>query len=169
RNDAQHRGIPRRADRRRVARGHVFRDRYQPVALDPGEAGAAAMMILADAPAIKDHSVTRLDQPMAGRDHGSGKIDARDQRKLPDDRRPPGDREAILVIDGRMLDGDGYIARHEIIFAEGHEIERLTLVGLADQNGAKLTTHETPLLAKLYRGKRFHESNGLATGWTHDL
>ena len=42
----------------------VVGHRHQPVALDAGKAGIAAMMGLADTPAIEDHFVAGLDQAM---------------------------------------------------------------------------------------------------------
>ena len=52
------------------------------------------------------------------------------KRKFADDRGLAGDREAVLVIDRRMLDGDGDVALHQIGLGQLDKGDLLAGLGL---------------------------------------
>lgn len=54
-------------------------------------------MGLAQFPAIDDHAVAGSDTRIGGLLDGTREVDARDQRKLADDLRPPADGQCVLV------------------------------------------------------------------------
>jgi hypothetical protein len=74
-------------------------------------------MGLAQPPAVGDNAVSDGDAGIRGCLDGASQIDARDQGKLANDVRAPGNGERILVVHSRVVDRDGYVSRHEILLS----------------------------------------------------
>ena len=114
RHHGEHRRIAGGADRHRLRAGHAGRQRNQPIALDPRHPAIGTVMHLTHAPAVEDHLVARLESGMAGGGHRAGQIDARDHREAPHHRQFAGDGKPVLVVDGRIVDGNVDIAVHQV-------------------------------------------------------
>jgi hypothetical protein len=79
--------------------------------------GVAFVVALAASPAVEDHGITGRKLRMRGGGHRAGEVDAGNERQA-HARKPAGQREPILVVDGRVRDAHGHIAVHEVAFAQ---------------------------------------------------
>jgi len=107
---AQHRRVAGGSDRH----GVTGRDRVgqldDPVAGNPRALRIAAVVRLAQAPAVHDHAVARGEPAIGRRLHDTRKVDAQHQREGLDDVGHPAERDAVLVVHSGPLDRDGHIA-----------------------------------------------------------
>src|SRR5262249_22306324 len=100
-----------------------------------GFLGMAAEMRLAHAPAVEHDTVARLPFGMARTLDHAGEIDPRNHREAAHDRRLPGDRKPILVVDRRPFDRDRDVAVHQVLLVEIDESDVLALLGLVNADG----------------------------------
>ena len=114
----EHRGVAGGADRHRLAGRDRRRQRNQPIALQPRPLGQAAPARLADAPAVVDDPIARRSSRMARLEHGAGAVDAGDHRPGANDRAAAGDRQAVLVVERRMLDAHRDVALRQSGFVD---------------------------------------------------
>ncbi len=94
-------------------------------------------MALTHAPAVQHHLVAGLPVAMVGTADGADQIDAGHHREFAHHRRGTGDRQAILVVQGRIIDVDGHIALGQLRLIDLGERHALLVVGLFDQDGGK--------------------------------
>ena len=100
----KHRGIAGSAERHRLA-GAEFRGQgNQPVALQSRFLRQATPMGFTHAPAVQHHLVAWLEVGVAGALDRTGQVDARHHRPLAHHRALVGDRQAVLVVEGRVID-----------------------------------------------------------------
>src|SRR5215475_10432504 len=85
---------------------------------------------------------------MGRRFHRTGKVNAGDHRKATHHRPLAGNGQAILVIEGGVLDADGYIAVHQVGFVEISKRRPGAAVRLLDHNRLEFS-HATQLLATI--------------------
>ncbi len=84
--DAEHRRVARGADGHGRLGREYFRDLYQPVTAHPRLLRKATVVGLAQPPAVDQHTVAGLEPRVTGRLDDTGEVDARNQRKLANDR-----------------------------------------------------------------------------------
>ena len=118
RHDAEHRGVAGGADRHRLALAQSFGQADQPVGLDACLLRQAAPVLFADAPAVENDLRADGKAVACRLRHRAGEIDARHHRELPHHRRLAGDGEAVLVVDGRIGDGDRHIALRQPVLLD---------------------------------------------------
>ena len=75
-------------------------------------------MSLPNPPTVEQNFVAALKAWVAGLIDRTGEIDAGHQGKLPHHRSFAGNGERILVIEGRILDAHGDIARRQLRLVE---------------------------------------------------
>src|SRR4029077_13420641 len=106
-----------------------------------------------------------------GRDR-AGEIHARDHREAAHDRSLAGDREAVLVVDGRPFDPDRDIAIHQAGLVEVLEADVLACVGLADhdrlegRHGSRLRLAGPPPMAAVTTENHAGIAASRATGFS---
>jgi hypothetical protein len=95
----------------------------------------------ADAIAVQHDAVARLEFGVVRLLDLAGEVDARNERPGADDRRGAGEREAVLVVHGGIVDGDGDVAFHEIGFVEVREFDLRGLFAFRRADGAERPCH----------------------------
>ena len=78
----------------------------------------AAPLRLADAPAGEDHVVARAPRRVGRRLHRAGEIHARDVRIAAHQPPLPVQDQPVLVVQGRVLDRDGDVARRQLLLRQ---------------------------------------------------
>src|SRR5262249_33346126 len=78
--------------------------------------------------------------------HRTGKVDPGNHRKATHHRSLAGNGEAVLVIEGRILDTDGHIAVHQIGFVEIGQRRLGAAVRLLDHNRLEFSHATQPLV-----------------------
>ena len=134
RQHAEHRRIAGRADRHRMGKAQALGEPHQPVALDASIPCIASEMRLPEPKAVQDDSVILPPILVARLLDEAGKIDAGDHRKAAHHRRSAGQRQPILVVDGRMRHPHQDVAFHQGIGAEALEGDALPCIGLLDED-----------------------------------
>jgi len=124
-----------------IGGGDRLRQLHQPVALDPRLAGVAAVMGLADAPAVQHHPLAGRKARMVRAFHHPGEVDPRRQRPHPHHRRLAGQRQPVLVVHRRVFHPHGDIALHQVGVGEVDEPGLLPGVGLEQADGAETVGH----------------------------
>ena len=115
RHDGEHGGEAGGADRHRLVQAPCPSGRgSSQSALTRASCGQAAPVALAHAPAGEQDLVAGLRS--AGRRelaHGAGEVDAGHERELAHDLAGAGDRQRVLVVQGRVGDVDQHLARRQ--------------------------------------------------------
>jgi hypothetical protein len=138
REQAEHRRISGRADRHRLSRREIFRQRHEPFTLDACVACITAEMRFAEPPAVQDDGIARPPISMARGLDDARKIDAGDHGKASHHGSLAGERESVLVIDGRVTDTHEDVALHEGVEAKFLQSNALARIRLLDQDGLEL-------------------------------
>src|SRR5947207_3018706 len=98
---------------------------------------------------------------MGGCLHCSSEIDTGNEGKLANDLRAPANGQRILVVHGRIIDGDRNVARHEILLVHFDHAGRNLSIGLCCQQCLERHRHilgrccvvHGPRVAPLFRKK----------------
>ena len=98
-------------------------------------------MRLAQPEAVEQDFVARLEIRVRKFLDGAGKVDPGDHRKLADDRRAPGQYEAVLVVHRRMGHRDGHVAVHQVGRRKLDILDGLNVPILLDEDGPEPALH----------------------------
>ena len=144
RQHAQHRGVTRGADRHRLARCELRRQRHQPFALQTRLLCQTAPMNLTHAPAVEHHAVADLVVGAFALLDRTDQIDAGDHRKPAHDRALAGNGKAVLVVEGGVAHTQPDIPFRQLRLVDLLERRPVACVVLLDQNAFE---HNQPLLS----------------------
>ena len=118
RHDGQHCGEASGADGHRLTGGEAFGQGHQHVAGHPGLLGIAAPAVFTDAPTGEHHLVAGLVALVGRVFHRARKVDARHMWIGPHQSAAGADAQAVLVVHGRVLNGNGHIALGQLILVD---------------------------------------------------
>ncbi|MPM77179.1 hypothetical protein SDC9_124179 [bioreactor metagenome] len=134
RQHAQHGRVAGGADGHGLSSSKGRGQRHQPVALEARLAGKTTPVRFTDAPSIEQHAVAGLVcRIVAGLDR-AGDVDAGHHRELADDGALAGDRQAILVVQRRIVDTDRHIAFRQLAVVDILHSRAIAGLVLLDQN-----------------------------------
>ena len=119
RDDAEHRGEAGRADGRRPPCVAALGQRLQPLGRHPRPLREATWVPLADAPAGEHHGLPRREGGRIAALDRAGEVDAGGHRRPPDDRRAPGERKTVLVVEAGIVDPHRDLAVGQVGLGEG--------------------------------------------------
>src|SRR5882724_1087830 len=134
REHAEHGREAGRADRSRLPGADCARQLCQPLPRYTRPLSDSGIAVDTETPPVNDHFVVDLEGWIGRCFDGACEVDSRNQGEFLDNVRATRDGDAILVVDGRIVDRDGHIAFRQIGVRQLHEFSRLPRIGLADKD-----------------------------------
>ena len=118
RHDGQHCGKARSPHSHRLTRCQTVRQRHQHIRFDPRLLRVTAPAVFTDTPPRQHHLVAGFVAVVRGGFDGSGKVDARNVRIIPDQSATRPDAQTVFVVHGRIFNGNRYLAFRQLVFAD---------------------------------------------------
>jgi hypothetical protein len=111
-------------------------------------------MRLAQAPAVEDDRIARLELRMGRGFDDPREIDAGDHREAAHHRSLSRERETVLVVQGRMRHPNGDVAFHEVRFVEAAQLDGLARLAFVDDDGFERAHAGPPFVAPPFVARR---------------
>ena len=130
--DTQAGGIAGGTDNHGLTAIESLRQGHQPVSVKAGILGQATPVAFSNTPAVEYHAVAGLPLGVLTLLHDTRQVDTRHHGKLAHYRRLTGDRQGILVVDGRVLHSHQDIALGQGILLHSGELHLLLRIVFVD-------------------------------------